>query len=57
MESDSETVIMFNLDKLNEDRPGWLRGDAWARGQILESTEGSIESLVKTGKVEIGYRL
>lgn len=57
MESDSETVIMFNLDKLNEDRPGWLRRDAWARGQILESTEGSIESLVKTGKVEIGYRL
>lgn len=44
-ESDSETVVMFNLDSLNEDRPEWLRGSAWTRGQILESTDGLINSL------------
>ena len=30
-ESDFETVIMFNLDRLNEDRPEWLCGFAWER--------------------------
>nr|POE58039.1 hypothetical protein CFP56_76532 [Quercus suber] len=58
-ESDSETVVMFNLDKLNEDRPVWLRGAAWERGQILESTEGLIDPLVSRVdrdrlRVEIG---
>ena len=28
-ESDSETAIMFNLDKLNEDRLEWVRSTAW----------------------------
>ena len=31
-ESDFETVVMFNLDRLNEDRPEWLCGFAWERG-------------------------
>nr|POE68623.1 hypothetical protein CFP56_62623 [Quercus suber] len=59
IESDSETVVMFNLDKLNEDRPIWLRGAAWERGQIPESTEGLIDPLVSRVdrdrlRVEIG---
>ena len=45
MESDSETVVMFNLDRINDDRPAWLRGTAWERGQIPESTDGLIDSL------------
>ena len=44
--SDSETVVMYNLDKLNDDCPEWLRRDAWNRGQILESIDSLIESLV-----------
>ena len=36
IESDSETMRMFNLDKLNEGRPKWLHSDAWDVGQILE---------------------
>ena len=36
---------MFNLDRLNEDRPGWLRGGAWERGQIPKSSEGLIDNL------------
>nr|POE69558.1 hypothetical protein CFP56_49333 [Quercus suber] len=43
--NDFETVVMFNLDRLNEDRPEWLRGFAWERGQIPESTDGLINSL------------
>nr|POE81150.1 hypothetical protein CFP56_75245 [Quercus suber] len=43
--NDFETVVMFNLDRLNEDRPEWLRGFAWDRGQIPESTDGLINSL------------
>ena len=43
--SESDTVIMFNLDRLNENRPDWLRGDAWERGQIPESSEGLIDNL------------
>nr|POF05740.1 dna-directed rna polymerases ii, iv and v subunit 11 [Quercus suber] len=45
-ESDSETIVMFNLDILNDDRPVWLRGAAWERVQILESTKGLIDPLV-----------
>ena len=45
-ESDSKTVVLFNLDRLNEDRPEWLRGSAWERGQIPESTDGVNNSLV-----------
>ena len=28
-ESDSKTVVMFSLDRLNDDHPEWLRGNAW----------------------------
>ena len=44
--SDSEIVMMFNLDRINDDRPVQLRWTAWEQGQILESTDGLIESLV-----------
>ena len=27
-----ETVLLFNLDRLNEERPEWVRRDAWDRG-------------------------
>ena len=43
--SESDTVVMFNLDRLNENRPDWLCGDAWERGQIPESSEGLIDNL------------
>ena len=43
--SESDTVVMFNLDRLNENRPDWLRGDAWERSQIPESSEGLIDNL------------
>ncbi|KAK9985960.1 hypothetical protein SO802_030911 [Lithocarpus litseifolius] len=46
IESDSKTIVMFNLDRLNDDRPEWLRGNAWEQGQIPESTDGLINSLV-----------
>lgn len=45
-ESDSKTVVMFNLDRLNDNRPEWVRGAAWERGQIPESPDGSPNSLV-----------
>nr|POF10214.1 hypothetical protein CFP56_14152 [Quercus suber] len=32
--------------KLNDDRPEWLRWDAWNRGQIPDSIDSIIESLV-----------
>ncbi|XP_030959335.1 uncharacterized protein LOC115981322 [Quercus lobata] len=35
-ESDFETMIMFNLDRLNEDRPEWLCGFAWERAQYSD---------------------
>ena len=38
-ESDSETVVLFNLDRLNDNRQEWLRGIAWERGQIPESPD------------------
>nr|POF25750.1 hypothetical protein CFP56_56168 [Quercus suber] len=40
IETDSETVVLFNLDRRNDNRPKWLRGDAWERGQIPESLDG-----------------
>ena len=40
IESDSDMVVLFNLDQLNDNRPEWLRGNAWERGQIPESTDG-----------------
>lgn len=46
-ESSSAKVTMFNLDKLNEDRPKVLRGPAWSHGQIPESLDSLIESLVQ----------
>ena len=30
--SDFETVVMFNLDRLNDDHPMWLRGTVWEQG-------------------------
>lgn len=45
-ESDSKTLVLFNLDRLNEDSPEWLHGSAWERGQIPESTDGVNNSLV-----------
>ena len=44
--SDFETMVMFNLDRLNEDRLEWLCGSAWEQGQIPDSTNGLITSLV-----------
>nr|POE90949.1 hypothetical protein CFP56_05321 [Quercus suber] len=38
-ESDSEMVVLFNLDRLNDNHPEWLRGNAWERGQIPESPD------------------
>lgn len=46
-ESSSATVTMFNLDKLNEDRPEVLQVPAWSHGQIPESFDSLIESLVQ----------
>ena len=47
VESDSVTERLYNLDKLNEDRPEVLVGAAWRRGQIPESPEELVESLVQ----------
>ena len=41
-----ETMLLFNLDRLNEDRPEWVCRDAWNRGQIPDIPEPSIENLV-----------
>ena len=46
-ESDPVTERLYNLDKLNEDRPEVLVGAAWGRGQIPESSEELVESLVQ----------
>ena len=46
-ESDSVTERLYNLDKLNEDRPEVLVGAAWGHGQILKSSEELVESLVQ----------
>ena len=42
-----ETVLLFNLDRLNEDHPDWVRRDAWNREQILDILETITESLVQ----------
>ena len=47
-ESDSETVVLFNLDRLNDNRLEWLCGNAWERGQILKSTDGLNNHMVNS---------
>ena len=42
-----ETVVMFNLDRLNEGRPEWVRRDAWGGGQIPKDLKPLIEALVQ----------
>ena len=37
---------MFNLDKLNEDRPEWVCSTAWHGRQILDSTVSMGDSMV-----------
>lgn len=46
-ESESLTERYFNLDKLNEERPEVRTGKACRHGQILESPEEVVESLVQ----------
>ena len=45
-ESDT-TVVMFNLDQLNEERPEARQDQGWAKGCIPESPDSFIESLVQ----------
>lgn len=47
IENSSTTGTMFNLNKLNDDRLEVVRGIAWNRGQIPESPDSVIESLVQ----------
>ena len=54
-ESDSETVVMFNLDRINDDHLVSLHGATWEQGQIPKSTKGLIDSLVSR-VVEIDCR-
>ena len=42
-----EIVLLFNLDRLNEDCPEWVRRNAWSREQIPEMLDPYIESLVQ----------
>nr|POE55683.1 hypothetical protein CFP56_59234 [Quercus suber] len=46
-ESDSVTVTMFNLDKLNDVRLEVKQGSTWEKGHISESPDSFIESLVQ----------
>ena len=46
--SDSETVMLFNLDRLNDNSLEWLCGNAWERGQILKSTDGLNNHMVNS---------
>lgn len=41
-----EIVLLFNLNRLNEDCPNWVLRDAWNRGQIPNLPEPIIENLV-----------
>lgn len=41
------TAVMFNLDKLHEERPEAMQEQGWAKGCILESPDSFIESLVQ----------
>ena len=45
--SNLATGTMFNLNKLNDDRPEVVWGAAWSYGQIPESPDSLIESLVQ----------
>lgn len=47
IENSSTTGTMFNLNKLNDDRLEVVRGNAWSCGQIPESPDSLIESLVQ----------
>ena len=42
-----ETVLMFNLDRLNEGYPDWVRRDAWSRRQIPVIPNPFIDNLVQ----------
>ena len=46
-ESDFITAVMFNLDALNEVRPDVMPNSTWDRGQIPESPDSFIETLVQ----------
>lgn len=50
IESETVTVTMFNLNKLNEEHPEWLCRDAWSRGQILEAPDSLIDLLAQRVK-------
>ena len=42
-----ETVVMFNLDRLNEGRPEWVGRNAYGGGQIPKDPEALNEALVQ----------
>nr|POE50299.1 hypothetical protein CFP56_48007 [Quercus suber] len=42
-----ETVLLFNLDRLNEDCLDWVRRDAWSRGQTPVVPDLFIDNLVQ----------
>ena len=46
-ESDFITAVMFNLDALNEVRPEVMPNSTCDRGQILESPNSFVETLVQ----------
>ena len=41
------TVVMFNLDCLNEEKPEILQGNTWRKGHILESPNSFKDSLIQ----------
>ena len=45
-ESESSTTILFNLDSLNRDKPKVLPASIWNMGQILESLDFIVETLI-----------
>lgn len=46
IESDSETVRMFNLDNLNDGCPEWVCRDEWDVGQIPEDANSIVQLVV-----------
>lgn len=46
-ESDSVTVTMFNLNKLNDVKPEIIQGSTWEKGHIPESLDSFVESLMQ----------
>ena len=46
-DSDSSTATLFNLDSLNRERPEVLLANQWNRGQIPESPDSFMDSLVR----------